>query len=99
MKLKKLTTHKMLACLLLLLFFKANVMRKHIPRRLLITKINLLSLMRLQDGLLPFKERPSDKYENLKKSGNVEDDCRIKAEELFSHFTADIIQKKVVFIR
>jgi len=29
----------------------------------------------------------------------VEDDCRIKADELFSFFTADVIKKDVVFYK
>ena len=35
----------------------------------------------------------------IDKANAVEDDCRIKADELFSLFTADVIKKDVVFYK
>ena len=62
------------------------------------------SWLRIQDGILPFCEKPSDKLGN---KGNCDKDNkdskpfekRITAVELFSHFTADIIKKEVIFTR
>ncbi len=58
------------------------------------------SWLRIQDGILPFCEKPSDKLGN---NGNSNEskvfEARITAIELFSHFTADIIKKEVIFTR
>ncbi|MEO6288656.1 MAG: hypothetical protein ABIO76_01975 [Ginsengibacter sp.] len=57
--------------------------------------------IRVQEGLSPFTEKPSDKHGNDDSETNANDaaNCRIKADELFYLFTADIIRKEVLFTR
>ncbi len=59
-----------------------------------ISKTNF-SYLRVLDGIIPFFEKPSDEFDK------AADDCgeRVTAIDLFSHFTADIIKKKAIFIR
>ena len=64
----------------------------------IITSIEQVTLSRLQDGLLPFVEKPSDQYDEKDVSCNSINN-RIKAQDLFSLFTADIINEQVLFIR
>ena len=54
------------------------------------SKVNFL------EGILPFTEKPSDKYlEQKEESGKNE----IQACDLFSYFTADIIKEERIFTR
>ncbi|MEP6948690.1 MAG: hypothetical protein ABI863_05425 [Ginsengibacter sp.] len=59
-----------------------------------------LSILKIQGSVLPFTEKPSDKH-NAYPAECVSDkiDSRINPLELFSLFTADVIKKKVVYIR
>ncbi len=58
-----------------------------------------LSIMRLQAGITPFIEKPSDKHENALPDVLDKVSVRINAVELFSLFTADVIKKEVFFTR
>lgn len=53
------------------------------------------SFLRIQDGILPFFEKPSDEFE---KSTEICEE-RMNAINLFSLFTANIIKEKVIFTR
>ncbi len=72
-----------------------------------INPLNLISIskknfsfLRVQDGICPFFEKPSNEDEYAAREQVVEiTETRITAVDLFSHFTADIIREKVVFIR
>jgi hypothetical protein len=57
---------------------------------------NLKSSIHLIEGVLPFTEKPSNKYFEQKEETNIND---VHACELFSLFTADIIKEEVVFTR
>jgi hypothetical protein len=59
-----------------------------------------LDLLRKQDGCTLFTENPSDKYNESQETQTVEAaGGRIKSQDLFLLFTADIITKKVLFTR
>ncbi len=53
------------------------------------------SFLRIQDGIFPFFEKPSNKHDDEVET--CED--RMNAIDLFSHFTANIIKEKVIFTR
>lgn len=53
------------------------------------------SFLRIQDGILPFFEKPSDEFD---KGAEICEE-RMNAINLFSLFTADIIKEKVLFTR
>ena len=74
-------------------------MRKINSAEYVVDKLAELSLLRKQDGFCAFKESPSDKYDPLFENEDPDKAGRMSAMQLFSLFTADIINKKVVFIR
>jgi len=57
----------------------------------------LKSAIKMQEGFLPFTEGPSDKYNFI--ADVISETTRMSAFDLFSLFTADIIKKKVIFVR
>lgn len=57
----------------------------------------LKPVIKRQEGFFPFTERPSDKYQLSEEDSSQS--RRINAFDLFSFFTADIIKKRVVFVR
>ncbi|MEO8110644.1 MAG: hypothetical protein ABI594_11450 [Ginsengibacter sp.] len=57
------------------------------------------SFLRIQDGIFPFFEKPSEEHDTVEKKEMVTFEKRITAIDLFSHFTANIIKEKVIFIR
>ena len=66
----------------------------------IISKSGQISLLKVQDGILPFAEKPSDKHEMAPEEfASDKANRRLKPFELFSLFTADIIKKKVIYIR
>jgi hypothetical protein len=70
------------------------------PTNFVLSKLQIGSALKIQEGFLAFAEKPSDKYKLLKEEAVPEQsNSRINAFELFSLFTADIIKKNVLFIR
>ena len=70
------------------------------PTNFVLSKLQISSALKMQEGFLAFAEKPSDKYKLLKEEAVPEpSNIRINAFELFSLFTADIIKKNVLFIR
>lgn len=53
------------------------------------------SFLRIQDGIKPFFETPSNEFEKASETCEV----RINANNLFSLFTANIIREEVTFTR
>ena len=79
--------------------FKRDSMQKISPPNYIARKIRRLSLIRVQDGFIPFTEKPSDKFEHFPEEVKADAGGRISALELFSLFTADIIKEKTLFVR
>jgi hypothetical protein len=73
-------------------------MREINQANLIVSKSERLFLLRVQDEILPFTEKPSDTHTLPEEEVNA-DNTRVKPFELFSLFTADIIKKKVVYTR
>ena len=70
------------------------------PTNFVLSKLQLSSALKIQEGFLAFEEKPSDKYKLPNEEAVPEQsNSRINAFELFSLFTADIIKKNVLFIR
>jgi len=65
-----------------------------------VTQLRRAPLRSIQEGFVPFTEKPSDKYKGMADTAAAQqNNSRINAFELFSHFTAEIIKKKVLFTR
>jgi len=79
--------------------FKRDSMQKISSSNYIARKIRRLSLIRVQDGFIPFTEKPSDKFEQVPEEVKADAGGRISALELFSLFTADIIKEKTLFVR
>ena len=70
------------------------------PTNFVLSKLQIGSALKIQEGFLAFAEKPSDKFKLLKEEAVPEQsNSRINAFELFSLFTADIIKKNVLFTR
>ncbi len=52
--------------------------------------------IRIMEGILPFTEKPSSRHFNDKEENGINE---IRASDLFSFFTADIIKEEVIFTR
>ncbi len=63
-----------------------------------ISKTNF-SYLRIQDGIFPFFEKPSNKHATVEDHEMETSEERITAIDLFAHFTANIIKEKVIFTR
>lgn len=74
-------------------------MEKLNPINIVSISSNSLSFLRVQDGILPFFEKPSDELNTVENIEIVTFEERITASDLFSHFTANIIKEKVIFTR
>lgn len=74
-------------------------MAKLNPISIVSISTNSFSFLRVQDGILPFFEKPSDEHSTIENSEIVNFEARITAIDLFSHFTANIIKEKVIFTR
>lgn len=70
------------------------MLKKLSPKRL---KTKIKKSFSLMEGILPFTEKPSESY-FLPKEENREN-TSLKAHDLFSLFTADIIKEEVIFTR
>jgi len=79
--------------------FKRDSMQKITPSNYISRKIRRISLIRVQDGFIPFTEKPSDKFDQPSEEVKGDAGGRISALELFSLFTADIIKEKTLFVR
>jgi hypothetical protein len=67
-------------------------------RKIIISTSERLSLLRVQDKVLPFTEKPSGIH-NLPEEEVNADNSRVNPFELFSLFTADIIKENVIYTR
>lgn len=73
-------------------------MEKLNPKSIVMISKTSFSSLRIQDGICPFFEKPSDEHNTL--DYDLEScEERITAIDLFSHFTADVIKEKVIFTR
>ena len=70
-----------------------------ISHKKVVTQLRRAPLRSIQEGFVPFTEKPSDKYKGMDTAAAQQNNSRINAFELFSHFTAEIIKKKVLFTR
>lgn len=59
-------------------------------------KTSIKKSLNAMEGILPFTEKPSNSYLEQKEENNKNE---MKASELFSFFTADIIKEEVIFTR
>jgi hypothetical protein len=63
-------------------------------------KLATLDILREQDSCISFKENPSDKYDQARGNKSIDMNAgRIRSQDLFLLFTADIIKQKVLFTR
>ena len=69
------------------------------PRNIVSISTSSFSFLRIQDGILPFFEKPSDEHITVENNEMVTLKERINGIDLFSHFTANIIKEKVIFTR
>lgn len=67
-----------------------------ILKKMSMTKKIIKKSFRITDGILPFTEIPCINYFQQKDENNRDE---LKAIELFSYFTADIIKEQVIFTR
>lgn len=74
-------------------------MEKLNPKSIVMTSTTSFSFLRIQDGICPFFEKPSDEHNTLEDYDMKRCEERINAIDLFSYFTADVIKEKVIFTR
>ena len=81
-------------------FNNLNSMEEINQLNFIISGSERMSLLKEQNGILPFNERPSDKHGIVPNEFLSDKICRrLKPFELFSLFTADIIKKNAVYTR
>ena len=69
------------------------------PKSIVLISNKNFSYLRIQDGICPFFEKPSDEQKGMPDCDADRFEGRISANDLFSHFTANVIKEKVIFTR